>query len=98
MAKKFNTSVICDPKRHYMVDVTAKMKVFEGLIDDKCYFTITRARQFGKTSALNWILRNMSDRYLVIPSSFELYSQENWVDDDAFGRYFCTKLIFRSKV
>ena len=93
MAKKFNTSVICDPKRHYMVDVTAKMKVFEGLIDDKCYFTITRARQFGKTSALNWILRNMSDRYLVIPSSFELYSQENWVDDDSFGRYFCTKLI-----
>ena len=53
MAKKFNTSVICDPKRHYMVDVTAKMKVFEGLIDDKCYFTITRARQFAKRIVVN---------------------------------------------
>lgn len=93
MAKKFNTSVTCDPKRHYMVDVTAKMKVFESLIDDKCYFTITRARQFGKSSALKWILWNLSDRYLVIPASFEKYSQKDWVDDESFCRYFCDKII-----
>ncbi|MBQ5550470.1 MAG: hypothetical protein IIT32_05370, partial [Bacteroidales bacterium] len=68
MAKEFNTSVTCNPKRHYMVDVTAKMKVFEGLINKAKYFTINRARQFGKSSALNWILWNMSDRYLVIPA------------------------------
>ena len=93
MAKEFNTSVICDPKRHYMVDVTAKMKVFERLIDKKKYFTITRARQFGKTSALNWIYNNLSDRYLVIPSSFELSSKEDWVSTDSFCHYFCTKII-----
>ncbi|MBQ5453039.1 MAG: AAA-like domain-containing protein, partial [Bacteroidales bacterium] len=93
MAKKFNTSVTCDPSRHYMVDVTAKMKVFEGLINDKCYFTINRARQFGKTSALKWILWNMSDRYLVIPASFEKYSEKDWVDDESFCRYFCKQII-----
>ena len=35
MAKYFNTSVTCDPKKNYMVDTTAKMKVFERLIDKK---------------------------------------------------------------
>ena len=52
MAKKFNTSVTCDPEKHYMVDTTAKMKVFESMINDKCYFTINRARQFGKSTSL----------------------------------------------
>ena len=93
MTKEFNTSVTCNPKRHYMVDVTAKMKVFEGLIDDGKYFTITRARQFGKSTSLNWIYNNLSDRYLVIPASFEKYSEDSWNDDDSFCKYFCTKII-----
>ena len=53
MAKEFNTSVTCDPERHYMVDTTAKMKVFESMIDKAKYFTINRARQFGKSTSLN---------------------------------------------
>ena len=93
MAKKFNTSVTCDPKRHYMVDVTNKMKVFEGLIDDKKYFTINRARQFGKSSSLNWIYRNLSDRYLVVPISFETESDANWQSDQSFFKYFCGKIV-----
>ena len=93
MAKYFNTAVTCDPKKHYMVDVTEKMKVFERLIDNGNYFTITRARQFGKSTSLNWILDNLSGRYLVIPASFEIYSAENWTDDKAFCKYFCTKIM-----
>ena len=93
MAKEFNTSVTCDPKRHYMVDVTSKMKVFERLIDEQKYFTITRARQFGKSTSLNWIYNNLSNRYLVMPASFEKYSEHNWADDDSFCKYFCTKII-----
>ena len=98
MAKYFNTSVTCDPRLHYMVDTTEKMKVFEHLIDTKMYFTISRARQFGKSTSLNWILWNMSDRYLVVPASFELYSQNDWIDDEAFVKYFCTKLINAFKI
>lgn len=47
MAKYFNTTVTCDPERHYMVDTTNKMKVFEGLIDIGNYFTINRAPSFS---------------------------------------------------
>ena len=93
MAKYFNTSVTCDPARHYMVDTTKKMKVFERLIDEMSYFTISRARQFGKSTSLNWILHNMSDRYLVIPASFEKFSENDWADDRSFCKYFCTKII-----
>ncbi len=93
MAKEFNTSVTCNPQRHYMVDVTAKMKVFEALIDQAKYFTINRARQFGKSSALKWILWNMSDRYLVIPTSFEKSSAEDWISTDSFCKFFCKKII-----
>jgi len=97
MAKKFNTSVTCDPKKHYMVDTTAKMKVFESLIDNGNYFTITRARQFGKSTTLNWIYDNLSDRYLVIPTSFEIFSDNDWVNVSTFCRYFCTKIIKASR-
>lgn len=62
MAKEFNTAVTCNPKRHYMVDTTNKMKVFESLIDNQKYFTISRARQFGKSTSLNWILWNMNNK------------------------------------
>ena len=93
MAKKFNTTGTCNPQKHYVVDTAVKMKVFEQLIDEGSYFTITRARQFGKSTSLNWILHNLSDKYLVIPASFEQYSAEDWVDDKAFCKFFCTKII-----
>ena len=38
MSRQFNTEVTCDPKRHYMVDTTNKMKVFERLINFGKYF------------------------------------------------------------
>ena len=97
MAKRFNTSVTCDPTKHYMVDTTAKMNVFKRLINEGSYFTITRARQFGKSTSLNWILHNMSDKYLVIPASFEIYSDSDWVNVSTFCRYFCTKVIKASR-
>ena len=93
MAKQFNTSVTCDPIRHYMVDTTAKMKVFERMIDDKKYFTINRARQFGKSTSLNWILHNMSQRYLVVPIDFENTSESNWLSEKSFYDFFCDNMI-----
>ncbi len=92
MAKYFNTEVTCDPERHYMVDTTNKMKVFERLIDKQKYFTINRARQFGKSTSLNWIYNNLSDKYLVIPISFETTDKVNWQSTKTFYDYFCENL------
>ena len=71
MRKKFNITGSCNPERHYMVNSKARFETVENLIDAGEYFTINRARQYGKTTTLYMIWRRLSDRYLVVPLSFE---------------------------
>ena len=89
MAKEFNTEVTCDPKLHYMVDTTNKMKVFERLIDRKKYFTINRARQFGKSTSLKWIYTHLNGEYLVVSLSFEDTEETDWENASTFYHFFC---------
>ena len=72
MKKRFNTTGSCNPEWHYMVDTSAKLAKIVEYIDDGLYFTINRARQFGKTTTLDAIYRNLSDKYIVIAISFEV--------------------------
>lgn len=52
MSKTFNTNGYCDPKLHYMVNLDSRLHEIKNMIDDGKYFTITRARQYGKTTIL----------------------------------------------
>ena len=69
--RKFNITGSCNPERHYMVDSKKRFVAVENLIDAGEYFTINRARQYGKTTTLYMIWRRLSDRYVVVPLSFE---------------------------
>ena len=89
MARQFNTAVTCDPKRHYMVDTTNKMKVFERLINNGNYFTINRARQFGKSTSLKWIYTHLNGEYLVVSLSFEDTEDSDWENASTFYHFFC---------
>ncbi len=71
MRKEFNVTGSCNPQRHYMVDTEKRFKAVENLIDRGNYFTINRARQYGKTTILRMIWRKLSDKYLIIDTSFE---------------------------
>ena len=71
MRKRFNITGSCNPQRNYMVDTEERFKAIENLIDLGEYFTINRARQFGKTTTLQMIWRKLSDKYLIIDTSFE---------------------------
>ncbi|MCQ2234664.1 MAG: AAA-like domain-containing protein [Paludibacteraceae bacterium] len=71
MAKRFNTTGSCNPERHYMVNIDDKLKQIEAIIDEGLYFTINRARQFGKTTMMNFLYNRLSDEYLVYQISFE---------------------------
>jgi hypothetical protein len=93
MAKEFNTEVTCDPKLHYMVDTTNKMKVFKRLIDRKKYFTINRARQFGKSTSLKWIYTHLNGEYLVVSLSFEDTEDSDWESPSTFYHFFCRYMI-----
>ncbi|MBO5799430.1 MAG: hypothetical protein J6R41_05300, partial [Paludibacteraceae bacterium] len=71
MKKRFNTTGSCNPAQHYMVDMSRKLAQIEEYIEEGSYFTINRARQFGKTTTLKALFRNLSEQYVVISISFE---------------------------
>lgn len=45
--KKYNTTAVCIPEKHYMVDLSERVNEIKKLVDDGKYFTINRARQYG---------------------------------------------------
>ena len=51
--KKFNTTGVCIPSKHYMVDLSERVREIKKLVDDGKYFTINRARQYGKTTTID---------------------------------------------
>ncbi|MCQ2233712.1 MAG: AAA family ATPase [Paludibacteraceae bacterium] len=89
MAKRFNTTGNCDPSRHYMVNIEDKLEQIEALINEGLYFTINRARQFGKTTTMDLVYRNLKNVYKFIYISFESDSVETWQTTESF----CSSLI-----
>lgn len=73
MEKKFNITGTCIPNRHYMVNISRKIKNIVKLIDDEEYFIINRPRQYGKTTTMYMLEKflNESSEYVVISISFE---------------------------
>ncbi|MCD7885833.1 MAG: hypothetical protein LUI87_19410 [Lachnospiraceae bacterium] len=71
-SKKFNTTGVCVPGIHYMVDTSAaNRQIIEKYIVPGEYFTINRARQYGKTTTLELLCRQLGEDYLVLDISFE---------------------------
>ena len=51
MAKKFCTTGTCIPEKNYMVDLSSRIQqIINQYIESGQYFTINRARQYGKTT------------------------------------------------
>ncbi|MDR1682763.1 MAG: AAA family ATPase [Candidatus Symbiothrix sp.] len=70
--KKFNITGTCYPQKHYMADVGDKIAQIIKMIDDGDYFTINRARQYGKTTTLSLLEDKLPELgYTVIRISFE---------------------------
>ena len=52
MTKSFNVNGACKANRHYMVDLKSRLTAIKRMVDANEYFTINKARQFGKTTTL----------------------------------------------
>ena len=70
--REFNVTGICIPGKHYMVDISNKVSQIAAMVEKGQYFTINRARQYGKTTTL-WILDDelVKRGYTVAHISFE---------------------------
>ncbi|MEZ3470444.1 MAG: hypothetical protein K1W40_19220, partial [Schaedlerella sp.] len=70
--RKFNTTGICIPELHYMVDMSDRIEmIINEYIAYGEYFTINRARQYGKSTILELLYHRMNADYLVLDISFE---------------------------
>ena len=86
MKRKFNDAGLCVPRRHYMVDTSAKIEQIIRLVEEGEYFTINRPRQFGKTTTLQLLNIRLSLRedYLPLSISFEGTGDAPFESEQAF--------------
>ncbi|MBQ3797999.1 MAG: AAA family ATPase [Butyrivibrio sp.] len=82
--KKFNTTAVCIPGKHYMVDLSERVKEIKMLVDDGKYFTINRARQYGKTTTLSALEESLSKEYDVISIDFQDITGADYLDENEF--------------
>ena len=71
--KKFNITGTCISERHYMADTGNKIRKMLEIVENGDYFVINRPRQYGKTTTLALLRRELSKSgdYLPVRLSFE---------------------------
>ncbi len=93
MAKIFNVSADCKPDLHYMVDISERLGKIKELIDRGEYFTINRARQYGKTTTLRILKKYLRDEYLVVSLDFQKLDAAKFQDGNIFSLAFATYFL-----
>ena len=72
MPKRFCIRGICIPGKNYMADIRKRLdQIVQDYIENGLYFTINRARQYGKTTTLYLLEQRLAEDYMVLSLSFE---------------------------
>ncbi len=69
--KHFNVTGLCTPAHDYMADISGKVTQIKAMADAGKYFTMNRARQYGKTTVLQALKNRLNPEYIVSKISFE---------------------------
>ncbi|MCP4151667.1 MAG: AAA family ATPase [bacterium] len=95
MKKKFNITGTCIPHKHYMADTTDKIKKIIAMIEEGEYFTIARPRQYGKTTTLYLLDRELRkhEDYLALKLSFEGIDAPTYAKQESFIKTFLEMLV-----
>ena len=87
MPKVFNTAAICIPQEHYMVNLDSRVREIKKLIDAGKYFMINRARQYGKTTTLRALYRNLMKDYYVVSLDFQTFGSAEFETESRFANH-----------
>lgn len=94
--KEFNTTAVCIPKKHYMVDLTERVKQIKTMVDAGKYFTINRGRQYGKTTTLYILKGYLQPEYEVLSLDFQGIGSAGYRTEEDFVQALC-RLIKRPR-
>ncbi|MBQ7563303.1 MAG: ATP-binding protein [Lachnospiraceae bacterium] len=83
--KEFNTTAVCIPQKHYMVDLTERVKQIKTMVDAGKYFTINRGRQYGKTTTLFALKQYLKKEYVVLSLDFQSLGYDSFQDEADFS-------------
>lgn len=86
--KRFTTNGACVPELNYMVKTDELVSNIIQLIDDKQYFAINRARQYGKTTTLNALIRAINSSYVVLSLDFQALGNASFASEEIFVQDF----------
>lgn len=97
MAKKFNVTAVCMPDKHYMVNIEERLRQIKDLVDEGLYFTINRARQYGKTTTLLALEQYLRQDYHVVSLDFQTFGSEEFTNENIFALSFAGAFIRQIK-
>ncbi|MCC8044934.1 MAG: ATP-binding protein [Clostridiales bacterium] len=86
MGRVFNVTGACSPARHYMVDFEPRLVQIKSMIAAGDYFSINRARQYGKTTTLRALAEYLKDEYVVISLDFQKMTTKDFSSESNFVR------------
>ena len=86
--KRFNTTGICVPQRHYMVDPAGRVAQIRQMVERGEYFAISRARQYGKTTTLYALKHALSSDYVVLSLDFQRMGRDSFSTESDFVQTF----------
>ncbi len=98
MMKKFNTTAVCVPSKHYMVDLSERVAEIKMLVDDGKYFTINRARQYGKTTTIDALEKALANEYCILSLDFQGISEAGFKTEESFVKAFSRAVIKKASV
>ena len=93
MAKFFNVTADCKPDRHYMVKLDTRLEMIKKLVDNGDYFTINRARQYGKTTTLRALHRYLQKNYYIVLMDFQTFDDAKFANGNIFAVSFVSSFL-----
>ena len=95
MNKRFNSTGVCIPSMHYMVDIKNKINIIKNMVDRGNYFVINKPRQYGKTTTMYMLEQDLKDEYLVLSISLEGLGDKVFENESDFSVVFL-KILARA--
>ena len=93
MGKVFNITGGCYSELHYMVDLSQRLQKIKKMVDAGQYFTINRARQYGKTTILNAMEELLNPNYTVVSLDFQMISCADFETEQMFISAFSREVL-----